>query len=145
MVLKQTKMLLKSVRSQVIHYARKGYEIIRENPVIVITVLVALVLLLSLLALSTNLIRSLISTPGCIVLYIVFFVLFVRLMIRALVFPGSTVLWRKKLESTYRVGKFFSGRRGEFLQRQTYHSQQTQRQRGSQVVLTVCLCTYAVE
>jgi len=99
------KMWLKTARSLAIHYVKKGYHIVKENPIIVVSVLVACIVVFSALALSTSLVRSFISTPGCIILYLVLFVLFVRLVIRSLVFPGSTTLWRKKLESTYRVGK----------------------------------------
>ncbi|CAD7975994.1 unnamed protein product, partial [Amoebophrya sp. A25] len=102
-MLRGSKEAIGQAKTVVIHWLRRGYSFTKENPVIVVTVAVVLLVLVAFLWIWTAIFNALLSGTGTTILYLFLLVLFVRLVIRVIVFPGSTFLWRKKLESTYRA------------------------------------------
>lgn len=97
------KMWWKKVKSAVIYATRQLRVLFSENPSVCLIVFAFLSLLAIISTVCTNLFRSAITTPGVVCVYSVAFAGFVRLVIRTLVFPGSSVFWRKKMEGGYRV------------------------------------------
>lgn len=62
-----------------------------------------MVILLSLILLFNMCAARLLTVPGAVFLNIGLFWLFLKLVVRALVFPGSIGLWKRNTEASYRV------------------------------------------
>ncbi|CAD7941931.1 unnamed protein product [Amoebophrya sp. A120] len=99
----QLKVMIGKAKSFVIFWGRRAYTCTRENPTVILTLVFLIFLICVVITMFTSLFRALLSTPGVVVLYLTLFVLLVRFLVRALVFPGSTLLWQKKIENSYRT------------------------------------------
>mmetsp|Transcript_21482 Transcript_21482/g.54058 ORF Transcript_21482/g.54058 Transcript_21482/m.54058 type:complete len:1606 (+) Transcript_21482:84-4901(+) len=94
---------LGKARSAAIYYSKKVYMVTKENPVVIVTVLFLLILIIAVFSAFTSFLQAFLSGTGVAVVYLALFVLLVKLVIRALVFPGSCMLWQQKLEGAYRT------------------------------------------
>lgn len=76
---------------------------LRDSPLVFCLVTAAILIIASGILIFNICLARLFTVPGALVLNLGFIWLLLRLVVRALVFPGSIVLWKRNTEASYRV------------------------------------------
>lgn len=76
---------------------------VRDSPLVFCLVSAAVIIIVSGLLIFNICLARLFTVPGALFLNLGFMWLLLRLVVRALVFPGSIVLWKRNTEASYRV------------------------------------------